>query len=319
MLVAARTTPFSRFAVAKSHKFFLAALLLVGGYGTALLLGSLSSWIVPQSADRAGATAPGGALVPMYSSDVSVAPLLPSSAASNSVALASQSTPREGRDVGPSSIPVTPLELPTWLAATPEPVRQETTPSDPPEPRPLAKVNDVTPWGTTASTKAASPWDRWPQWDPNSLATQEAKSANSNDARQTRASAMQASYHPADRDRDQPGDDDASGMRTHIVVDGDSLTKLADRYLDDPQQAQAIYRMNQGLLADPELLPIGVELRIPERGAAGDPLADASLQTLAASSVREPHRFEPVERWLDSGSDVPRAQLLQPVPVGRGE
>ena len=56
--------------------------------------------------------------------------------------------------------------------------------------------------------------------------------------------------------------------RSHIVVDGDSLAKLAGRYLDDPHRAAEIYELNRHVLTNPELLPIGVELAIPSRSAA---------------------------------------------------
>ena len=59
-------------------------------------------------------------------------------------------------------------------------------------------------------------------------------------------------------------EDGASG-RTHVVVDGDSLAKLAERYLGRCRRSDdEIYRLNRDVLASPELLPIGVELQIPD-------------------------------------------------------
>ena len=49
-----------------------------------------------------------------------------------------------------------------------------------------------------------------------------------------------------------------------MLVDGDSLAKLAERYLDDPELDDEIYRLNRDVLTSPDLLPIGVELRIPD-------------------------------------------------------
>jgi nucleoid-associated protein YgaU len=57
------------------------------------------------------------------------------------------------------------------------------------------------------------------------------------------------------------------GARMHVVVDGDSLERLANRYLDDPRRSREIYELNRELLSNPDLLPIGVELKIPDRGA----------------------------------------------------
>ncbi len=52
-------------------------------------------------------------------------------------------------------------------------------------------------------------------------------------------------------------------VRTHKVVDGDTLTALAERYLGSADRAAEIYQLNRDRLLSPELLPIGVELRIP--------------------------------------------------------
>jgi phage tail protein X len=53
--------------------------------------------------------------------------------------------------------------------------------------------------------------------------------------------------------------------RTHTVVDGDTLAALAERYLGSPGRALEIYNANRFLLPSPDVLPIGVELRIPPR------------------------------------------------------
>jgi nucleoid-associated protein YgaU len=54
-----------------------------------------------------------------------------------------------------------------------------------------------------------------------------------------------------------------SAERTHIVHDGDSLARLAKRYLGDESRALEIFDLNRGALENPHWLPIGVELRIP--------------------------------------------------------
>jgi hypothetical protein len=53
--------------------------------------------------------------------------------------------------------------------------------------------------------------------------------------------------------------------RTHVVVDGDTLSALAERYLGSTARAQEIYQLNRSVLPDPKLLPIGVELKLPLR------------------------------------------------------
>ncbi len=54
-------------------------------------------------------------------------------------------------------------------------------------------------------------------------------------------------------------------LRIHRVRDGDTLPTLARRYLGDAARADEILEANRDLLQDPELLPIGLELEIPNR------------------------------------------------------
>lgn len=49
----------------------------------------------------------------------------------------------------------------------------------------------------------------------------------------------------------------------HVVKNGDTLEKLAERYLTDPGRALEIFDLNRDQLSNPHLLPIGVELRVP--------------------------------------------------------
>ena len=53
--------------------------------------------------------------------------------------------------------------------------------------------------------------------------------------------------------------------RTHKIADGDTLASLAERYLGTPRRAGEIYETNRDVLFDPQLLPIGVELKIPPK------------------------------------------------------
>jgi len=54
-------------------------------------------------------------------------------------------------------------------------------------------------------------------------------------------------------------------VRTHGVVDGDTLASLAQRYLGSTLRADEIHELNRDLLPNPKLLPIGLELKIPPR------------------------------------------------------
>jgi nucleoid-associated protein YgaU len=59
-----------------------------------------------------------------------------------------------------------------------------------------------------------------------------------------------------------PGD---GATRTHRIVDGDTLGALAQRYLGSASRAGEIFAANRDVLFDPQLLPIGVILKIPPR------------------------------------------------------
>ena len=50
---------------------------------------------------------------------------------------------------------------------------------------------------------------------------------------------------------------------SHRIVDGDTLEGLAQRYLGSASRAREIFDANRDVLADPKLLPIGAELKIP--------------------------------------------------------
>lgn len=49
----------------------------------------------------------------------------------------------------------------------------------------------------------------------------------------------------------------------HVVRDGDSIDGLAETYWGDKSRWRAIFSANRHVIDDPELLPIGVKLRIP--------------------------------------------------------
>lgn len=49
----------------------------------------------------------------------------------------------------------------------------------------------------------------------------------------------------------------------HVVKNGDTLEKLAARYLEDEGRALELFDLNRDQLTNPHLLPIGAELRIP--------------------------------------------------------
>ena len=59
----------------------------------------------------------------------------------------------------------------------------------------------------------------------------------------------------------------ADALRTHVVADGDTLSRLAAAYLGRADRYLEIFELNRPLLSSPDLLPIGATLKIPSRGA----------------------------------------------------
>jgi len=68
--------------------------------------------------------------------------------------------------------------------------------------------------------------------------------------------------------------DPQSRWRSHTISDGDTLEAIAERYLGGAGRAMEIYEANRFVLPGPEVLPIGVELRIPPPGGPAEPSAD---------------------------------------------
>ena len=74
-------------------------------------------------------------------------------------------------------------------------------------------------------------------------------------------------YSVADREKSPPLSGDWPQEVLHVVRNGDTLEGLAERYLDDPGRGLEIFDLNRDQLSNPYLLPIGVELRIPQPGS----------------------------------------------------
>lgn len=82
--------------------------------------------------------------------------------------------------------------------------------------------------------------------------------------------------------------------REHILADGDTLSRLAERYLGDATRSGEILAWNTDAITDPSLLPIGRVIRIPPRTPVAEPALPtpprpATLQ-MPTSIVREPSR-----------------------------
>jgi nucleoid-associated protein YgaU len=71
--------------------------------------------------------------------------------------------------------------------------------------------------------------------------------------------------------------------RTHKIVDGDTLPGLAQRYLGSADRYQELFQWNRDVLKNPEILPIGAELRIPSSSSM--PPADSGAAALVPLPV----------------------------------
>lgn len=333
-----------RFAVTKSRKLVIALILLVGGYGSALLLGSFADLVFPGGSSPGGARSDGRGLLATLKGFVphgdasSAGQLVPESEfAANASARSNTQPPRRN-------------DRPTWLAASPIatsalPVASSPafapgptlTDSRPPEPapvapnysadlmpNPVARITNVV-GASGESVGSTSPWDRWPRWEPSAATPRSgAVSAGLQAMEPVKPRASQAAYDSSDyrgtrhHDVDSAGADSTPG-RTHVVVDGDSLAKLADRYLDDPALDDEIFRLNRDVLTDPEMLPIGVELRIPDGRTADSTTGFPAARSFETAQPRVPSGMVPVEWTPRSFDDAPRAQLLRPIPAGRSD
>jgi len=345
--------------VTRFHKLIVAAALLAGGYGLALVVSGLSDFLWARQLIRGtgdtsfgGDASFGGSWIGGPTA-TGTTRLVPEPAAATAQVNTEQSgaVPRDG--VPLVSGAAQPSPSPTWLApvlqanwvgdtqdkhdeltSTATNVPATNVAADKPAPeaeasglagQPRARLTDVKRSRNSASAGAAdvhvrstSPWDRWPRWDPPAAVAAPAEPDNRAPA-SVPAEMVSVGSSTARRDLsssfDGPSDDSAANvaeLRTHIVVDGDSLPKLADRYLDEPQLGDAIFQLNRDVLSDPELLPIGTVLKIPERrmassSRAGRPSPDPGRRAVRVngSILQDADAWEPVDV-------APRAQLLTP-------
>jgi nucleoid-associated protein YgaU len=100
---------------------------------------------------------------------------------------------------------------------------------------------------------------------------------------------------------------------THRVTDGDTLTDLAKRYLGNPNRWNELYDYNRDVLTNPDLLPIGADLRIPTapyRPTSTDAASGGAPETTPARTAR------PVSQ--SGGGPASQSSSADMVPVGSG-
>jgi nucleoid-associated protein YgaU len=103
---------------------------------------------------------------------------------------------------------------------------------------------------------------------------------------------------------------------THRIVDGDTLAQLANRYLGSADRWRELYDFNRDVLTNPELLPIGAELRIPtspfvERGEGPGARGQGGARP-AAQAMEAPAAARPVSQPIDGTVNPPTASNASP-------
>ncbi|MHB1037707.1 MAG: LysM peptidoglycan-binding domain-containing protein [Pirellulales bacterium] len=94
---------------------------------------------------------------------------------------------------------------------------------------------------------------------------------------------------PSYRDTVEP-EPSQTTVATHRIVDGDTLSGLAERYLGRADRYLELFEANRDSLTHPDLLPIGLELRIPATASAGssppEPRTGSRLVPIPRGSFR---------------------------------
>jgi LysM domain len=118
-------------------------------------------------------------------------------------------------------------------------------------------------------------------------------------------------------------DEATTAVRTHVVNDGDTLAKLAARYLGSSDRYGEIFAANRRVLSTPDLLPIGVELTIPPRQRPAPPAAlgpedEADSATTERATVAGAPSNAPVIPTLEVESSPAGPDLVADPPAQSG-
>lgn len=69
-------------------------------------------------------------------------------------------------------------------------------------------------------------------------------------------------------------------LKLHVVRDGDTLKRLAQRYLGDPDRYREIFELNTATLDNPEILPLGAKIKIPPRERPRQAITDEAAAAI---------------------------------------
>jgi nucleoid-associated protein YgaU len=102
-----------------------------------------------------------------------------------------------------------------------------------------------------------------------------------------------------------------NAVRRHAITDGDSLAALAHRYLGAQERYLDIFEFNRDVLASPDMLPIGKELRIPPpsfvSSAAPAEATPRGPATQSISTVEAARPLQPKAFPFPKSNPTPRA------------
>lgn len=97
---------------------------------------------------------------------------------------------------------------------------------------------------------------------------------------------------------------------TYVIHDGDDLTGISTRFYGHPGGAAAVWEANRDVIPDPNLLPIGTELRLPPAWTVGGPHAHASAASVR--SIEPPHSPAAMPRPSAPAAPAPQVWLGSP-------
>jgi nucleoid-associated protein YgaU len=131
---------------------------------------------------------------------------------------------------------------------------------DPNRMRPAGSMANPQPYGAapTASSGAAPVVSQGTGTEPNAASSQLSAATLPAPTPAPAASATQVQPAPA------PVATTAKPARTHTVVEGETLSDIADHYYGTSDQWTKIYRANRSTLKDPDRINPGMKLVIPD-------------------------------------------------------
>ncbi len=307
----------SRSVVSSSSKLLLAAAFVAAGYGLAAVCGA------PASRTTSGWSSGGISVTPAQQTwpdgvstvgDVSLSPAPQVSAGGEYDFLSTDpgASAEHAAPVVDAYAAVAVAESPAGAPAEDTSLWQATAPR--------ARLADVRP------TSGQSPWTAPSDARPSDEATRSSATQIASVVRLPAVEPVptrQASFDGSDEPStalatvtvvpvDESEDDWRESAQMHIVVDGDSLARLAGRYLDDPHRGDEIYQLNRDVLTSPDLLPIGAELKIPDRKRSDRQTLESGESRLGAVPQRG---LVPVHAVPTRPAAAPRARLMQPIPT----